>query len=313
MTLIQSSRTSASESGTQVSSGNCAIITTYEPATNLRNLITAAIRQVDCVFLIDDSGSSEVQKTLDTNFADTNGLEIHHMPKNSGIAAALNLGLAVANRRGYKKALLLDDDTQVAPHLVITLSHAWEMLERQGRKPGAIGVSRAKILPPAIGSGDEKKPPVLRAVRTVITAGSFVDIDLAKQIGGFREEFIIDAVDYEFCARLRQGGRLVARLSESMIVQPVGMMKTVELAGLKFSTTNHSPLRRYYMYRNNLVFAMEQFFKDPLLSIALVWFLIKTVFLVACLETQRARKINAMFRGVLDGIQRRLGHAQRSF
>lgn len=311
MTLTEISRTSALESGPQVDGGVCAIITTYEPAANLRNLISATIRQVDCVFLIDDSGSSEIRKTLDINFADLTGLEIHHMPANSGIAAALNRGLAAAKYRGYKKALLLDDDTQIAPQLVITLAHAWEVLERDGRKPGVIGVSRAKTLPAETESGDEKKPPVSRAVRTVITAGSFVDVDLAKQVGGFREEFIIDVVDYEFCARIRQAGCLVARLSESLIVQPVGVMKTVKLVGLQFSTTNHSPLRRYYMYRNNLVFATEQFFKDPLLSIALVWFLIKTVFLVACFETQRVRKINAMFRGVLDGIQRRLGHVQR--
>jgi len=313
MSLTNTAATSGLDSGGTLDCGICAIITTYEPAANLRNLIAAVIRQVDCVFLIDDSGSSEVRKTLDINFADVNALEIHHMPINSGIAAALNRGLAAANCRGYKKALLLDDDTQVAPHLVITLAHAWELLEGEGRKPGVIGVPRAEALLPASASGDEKKPPVLRAVRTVITAGSFVDVDIVKQVGGFREEFIIDAVDYEFCARVRQGGRLVTRLSEAMIVQPVGAMKTVKLAGLKFSTTNHSPLRRYYMYRNNLVFAMEQLFKDPLLSMAIVWFLTKTVFLVACIETQRARKIKAMFCGLRDGIQRRMGHAQRIF
>ncbi len=64
------------------------------------------------------------------------------------------------------------------------------------------------------------------------------------------------------------------------------------------------------MYRNNLVFATEQLFKDPLLSMAIVWFLTKTVFLVACFETQRAKKIKAMFRGIRDGILRRMGHAQ---
>lgn len=235
------------------------------------------------------------------------------MPVNSGIAAALNRGLDAARTRQYKKALLLDDDTQIAPRLVAALVHAWERLEHEGRNPGVLGVSRAAVLLPASEPGGGSIEFGWHTARGVITAGSIVDVDSASRVGGFREEFIIDAVDYEFCARVRKSGLLVARLTEPLIEQPVGEKKTVRFAGLSFSTTNHSPLRRYYMYRNNLIFAKEQFFKDPLLSMAILWFLTKTVFLVVCFEIQRPRKMKAMFWGVLDGIRRRMGHARQSF
>lgn len=313
MNVTDISRTSASDSGVRADSDICAIITTYEPAANLRSLIAAAIRQVGCVFLINDSGSPDVQKALDTEFAGLSGLQIHHMPTNSGIAAALNRGLDAAKSRGYKKALLLDDDTRIGQHLVLKLIEAWERLEREGYEPGVIGVSRAAVLPPPGVPADEEKAAGWLPVRGVITAGSIVDIKSAGRVGAFREEFVIDAVDYEFCARLRQNGLLVARLSDALIEQPVGESKTVRIAGLKFSTTNHSPLRRYYMYRNNLIFAKEQLFKDPLLSLAIFWFLTKTLLLVVCFETQRPRKIKAILRGVLDGFNRRMGHASRAF
>lgn len=291
----------------------CAIITTYEPEASLRSLIAAAIQQVDRVFLINDSGSCEARKALDKEFADVSELEIHHMPVNSGIAAALNCGLRAARSRQYEKALLLDDDTRISAHLVDTLVQAWERLEKERRNPGVIGVSRSEVLLPANKPDDKKPETGWRPARGVITAGSIVDVEFADGIGGFREEFIIDAVDYEFCARVRRAGLLVARLTKPLIEQPVGNKTTTALAGFRFSTTNHSPLRRYYMYRNNVIFAKEQFFNDPMLSMAILWFLVKTVCLVVCFETQRPRKIKAVFFGVLDGIRSQTGHARRRF
>ncbi len=291
----------------------CAIITTYEPEANLRSLVAASIQQVDRVFLINDSGSSDARKALDKEFADVSELEIHHMPVNSGIAAALNRGLDAARSRHYKKALLLDDDTRIAARLVEKLVHTWGELDNERRNPGVIGVSRAEVLLPANELDIESTECGWRPVRGVITAGSIVDVEIAGRVGGFREEFIIDAVDYEFCARVRRAGLLVAKLSEPLIEQPVGEKKTSRIAGLKFSTTNHSPLRRYYMYRNNLIFAKEQFFPDPMLSIAILWFLAKALCLVVSFETQRPRKLKAMFYGVLDGIRSRVGLVQRNF
>ena len=291
----------------------CAIITTYAPDEKLHQLVADAAGQVDRVFLIDDSGSRDVRNSLDKELCSIKKLTMHHMTVNSGIAAALNCGLKAASSEGYEKALLLDDDTRIAPSLVRNLERAWRQMECNGHNPGVIGVSRSDDFKKVSRKREATNGIRWHPVRGVVTAGSMVDIGITCETGGFREEFIIDAVDYDYCSRLRRNGMLVARLDEALMVQPVGETKTIKVLGLGISTTNHSPLRRYYMFRNNVVLATEQFRYDPLLSIAIVWFLVKTLAKVICMEKHRTRKLKAMVHGTLDGVRRRMGHAQLCF
>jgi len=308
MTLAERTNSDALQSDSQANPSVCVIITTYEPADNLGSLISATILQVGRVFLINDSGSPQIRDRLDVEFSKVPNLVIHHMASNCGIAAALNCGLEAASSLGFSKAVLLDDDTRITSDLVASLLRFWLQLEVEGQQPGVVGVSRSEVPLNPGGDGEIRDELEWHRVRDVITAGSMVDIECARDLGGFREEFIIDAVDHEFCARVRQRGLLVAKLAKPLIEQPVGCVRTVTVAGVNFSTTNHSPTRRYYMYRNNLVFAREQLFDDPLLSMAIIWFLFKTMFLIVCMEDQRREKLAAIFRGILDGVRRRGGH-----
>ncbi len=40
----------------------------------------------------------------------------------------------------------------------------------------------------------------------MITSGSFVQLDILREIGGFKDELFIDSVDDEYCMRARDHG-----------------------------------------------------------------------------------------------------------
>ena len=289
----------------------CAIITTFDPDPGLPDLVAEIAQQVRSVYLVNDSGSRDVRASLDSAFSGEPGLRVLHMEKNSGVAAALNRGIHEAAAAGFSKAILLDDDTSVSERIVEDVMLVWGCLEGAGWRPGVIGVSRKDRHSPAFDKAAEVPRKTWWSVRGVITAGSFIDIRSAIAVGGFREEFFIDAVDYEFCERIRRRGLLVARLSSKLITHSVGHAEARKLFGVRFRSTNHSPLRRYYMYRNNAVFAKEQLTRDPLLSLAIVWFLVKTALLIAFVETERPRKCKACLIGLIDGLRGQKGRAER--
>ena len=80
-------------------------------------------------------------------------------------------------------------------------------------------------------------------------------------IGAFREEFFIDSVDYDYCLRARSRGFRVIKLCRVGMIHSLGEAEQNDIGPLKVYTTNHNPMRRYYMFRNSTVLAREYFLK----------------------------------------------------
>ncbi len=99
---------------------------------------------------------------------------VWHQPTNSGIAAALNVGVKIAKKKGYKWLLTLDDDSIPDSDMVERLR---ECLSRiGGEKPvGIIGMNRTNNhCSPA--SHIRATPPVWLDKRGIITSGSLFSI-----------------------------------------------------------------------------------------------------------------------------------------
>ena len=78
-----------------------------------------------------------------------------------------------------------------------------------------------------------------------------VKAETFKKVGLFDEGLFIDAVDTDFCMRLNQNNIKMIRINNAILLHSIGETKRKNIGFIKFSVTNHSPLRRYYMTRNS--------------------------------------------------------------
>lgn len=292
-----------------VSSAISAVITTYHPDDGFVDRVERVRSQVGSVVIVDDGASPDNVTCLRHWFSNTPKVILHHNETNMGIAASLSKGVAIAKCEGYSWALTLDDDTLVAPDMVQTLVDYWKQIAKQGGKPIALmgmlyrDVHIGEISDRRTGS----KGLPYADKREIMTSGSLLSLDAYKAIGPFRNDFFIDFVDYDYCFRARSMGFRVIQVFRAGMEHSLGHLRLYKIAGKIVETYNHSPARLYYLFRNSSVFMREVFLSDPLFALALFVSNLRTVVLVAFLESDKRTKIRYILRGVLDGCRNRLG------
>ncbi len=116
----------------------CAIVVSFFPdVPTLRRLFTATAPQVGALVVVDNG-------TSDTSFdgfcaqAESDHIVILKQPRNIGLAAAFNCGIAWAGENGFSHVLLLDQDSEPAQGMVDTLMRSFAAAAT-GRKVAAVG------------------------------------------------------------------------------------------------------------------------------------------------------------------------------
>ena len=146
----------------------------------------------------------------------------------------------------------------------------------------------------------------MRQVDRVITSGALCRVHALSSVGGVRRGLFIDFVDWDLCFRLRAQGWEIAVAPEAVLNHAIGQGVSHRLLGLRVVTTNHSPDRLYYRYRNFVLLAREGRFRTRS-----SWFLRTTLSLFATpakillYEDRRRAKLGAIVRGVRDGWRHR--------
>jgi len=225
---------------------------------------------------------------------------------NRGVATALNQGLEYAWQIGCKWLLTLDQDTRCYPEMVETLLRVHEACE-----PGAAVIGGNYFDPQSqrlkIAAGGETE---CLEQKTVITSGSLVDVGVAREIGGFREDYFIDQVDHEFCLRVRAHGYRVVISRKPVMEHSVGSKGGVRLPLLGI-LPNHPPLRKYYIARNTVVTVAKYWRREPDWCLRRSVRLLLGLLFMSTLEQQRFVKVHAFIAGMMDGIRQRMGSCER--
>ena len=280
----------------------CAVVTTYRPPSSMRNEVNAILQQVAKVIIIDDSGECSVSLLIDEWFSEIGRVFIYHHSKNLGIACALNTGVKLAAAHGFEWVLTMDDDSLPLPRMVDRLTAGLSRIP-PGLDVAVIGMEW-------MAENDTPKciaMPRISEKRGIITSGSLLSMKAFLQIGGFREEFFIDVVDYDFCLRARMCGFHIFRIHETGFIHRLGTPVTARFFGLAIRSSNYSPVRLYYFFRNSTVLAQEQLRCDPLYSLAVIGYYFVTCLKILLVEREKYKKFVAILRGVFDGSVRRLG------
>jgi rhamnosyltransferase len=279
----------------------CSIIPTYRPDLDFPSRLELVARQVECVIVVDDSGCPEVSSKIDSFVSRYSNLVVLHNESNRGLAASLNRGMAEAKRLGYEWILTLDDDTVVMPDLCIQLYENWSIISKS-IPLGILALSWRNSS--GLGTGGRA---AYRDKRMVITSGSFMSMDTYKTVGSFREEFIIDAVDADYCLRVRASGLRVIEASRHGFDQRLGNSRLVQFGPFRLALQEHTPLRTYYRVRNSTKLAMESWRREPAYAAGCLYWDLEQVFAVLLFYKQKVAHLAAMAVGLKHAWKGLLG------
>jgi rhamnosyltransferase len=280
----------------------CAIIVTYYPDAYLFDRIERVAKQVAQILIV-DNGSPSPYKLQIREIADKLQAHLILNSNNRGLACALNAGARWAASHGYRWALTLDQDTTVASDMIATLADVFRSYPSPERL-AVIGSNYRHKTKGTLLSETMSIPSDFPGweMTAVLTSGSLVSLDSFQAVGGFRDDFFIDCVDFEYCLRTRAHGLHVAMSFKPVMEHGIGCLTEHRLLWKKVGTSNHSPVRQYFMTRNTLILAREYLAKEPRWILSYLWAWVKSVLLVCLFEAERVPKIKNILRGCFDGV-----------
>lgn len=281
-----------------------AVVVTYHPDSGIVSRLRAIASQFQRVIVVDNRSTDSELAPLQFLADEESRLVLLKNPENLGIATALNQGCQQAVSEGIAWAATFDQDSVPSPNLLAQVAGEWAA-DTQRDRIGLIGVnyrfpSGATIIPAGA---------ALSAAKAVITSGSLLNLEAWREAGAFREDFFIDEVDHEFSLRLRRRGWAV-KMTRSVLMNHVqGSPRNRNLAGWRLTSSHHSAVRRYYMVRNRLLMARAYWGFDPVFVGLQLGRSLRELATVLLFEPDKANKLNAMARGLMDGLRGRTGRA----
>lgn len=249
-------------------------------------------------------------------------------PKNLGTSGSVKTGLEYALAKQYDWMWVLDADSLPREDALEKLIALYESCDAPTKsRIGVLSCSQALEASSAVFQGRRLTPGGPRMPKvdetlaycecdSTIWSGSLFRLDAVRRIGlprcgerGYWEDLSLDYGDVEFTYRMKQAGYKVLVHRFSVIDHPVGRTRRTRILGRELVSTNHSPSRRYLFFRN-LVYFWLYLFRDRIGVMFGVWFLYRFAAIVSgvlLLERDRGPKVWACVRGIVDGVQKKLG------
>jgi rhamnosyltransferase len=286
----------------------------YHPTDELIENVAALINQVDEIVIVDNGSGDKTKQLLNHLEKQYSKLNVVFLPENLGIAAALNIGVKKAKAAGYKWVITFDQDSQVTPFMIETMLRAYEDYPNKdivaslsprykNKETGNISSSRFEKLTDGCLPYSE--------IFEVMTSGNLIKAKIFDSLGYFNEELFIDSVDTEYCFRCIRNNYKILEVKNATIQHSAGTPIQHKFLWKKPFSTNHSPLRRYYIARNSVYIYKNFFLYQFSWVIKHIHFSIKSLIVVILFEKNRKEKIIANFLGLLDGFSGKMGKNTR--
>lgn len=283
--------------------GVCAVIITFHPLPEVLVNLAKVRPQVEHMVVVDNGSRNEEVAPFHEGSEEL-PFSLIENGENLGIAAALNIGVRWAKSQNCKWVVLFDQDSTVAEGFMAA------MLSEFAARPASQNV--AIVVPCYVDKYSGYPMPLDRNGKGQIlvarTSGSLIPLSLFEQCGLFREDFIIDQVDYEYCLRARELGYSIVQCSNTTLFHSLGERRRYSLGRLYlFTSTHHNAKRRYYIARNRLAIIRLYWNRYPTYCVNLILSTLKELIKILLAEKMKFQKIKNTAVGILDGLHGRMG------
>ena len=276
-----------------------AAIVSYKPTSALPQLVEVLVAAGISVEVVDNASATGLEHLDACREA---GATITTLGSNTGVAGALAAALETTTAEWL---LTLDQDSVLTAETVtaLTTSAALQSSRTAIVAPVVLDAATAEAL-----QGDPTRTSPYETER-VITSGALCRVAALKAVGGFRTDLVIDFVDWDLCVRIGAAGWGIWIEPAAIVEHSIGRSTRHHLPLLgDVTTTNHTPDRQYYKYRNYLLLARAgELGGDLRWTARTALGLGLGVAKVVAFEDDKAAKLRAMAEGVRDGVAGRSG------
>ncbi|MCP5361248.1 MAG: glycosyltransferase family 2 protein [Hyphomicrobiales bacterium] len=290
-----------------------AVMVTHHPPETVTRSIEILLPQVVGLVVVDNASDTTEKERLKYLERQSGGA-VHLMenPANEGLARAQNQGIHYALTAGAEWVLLMDDDSMPAEDMVAQLLSVLT----EDSVPETIALLSPSVHEVSTGQvakyvqrgwfgfrrvafGEKNTLEVL----AVIASGSLIRAAALRDVGGMVDDFFIDYIDTEFSLRLIGEGWRVVAVRGAVLQHRLGNKTMHRLGSLRLTATNHSPVRRFTIYRNRVRVWRRYWWEAG----AYVWYDILAagydLMRILLVERQKWQKLTAALRGIGAGLR----------
>lgn len=287
-------------------------ITLYNPNIDrLEENIEAIFSQVEEVVCVDNGSDNfkQIEQLLSLKYPE---IVVIQNKMNLGIAKALNQMFEYAKENGYEWVLTLDQDSVCPDNLIKSYREVVsglnkfddsfmvqdEQMRQENEDLKHVGILCPQTVDRNFDSGTDHQEKYTLVDRC-ITSASLTSLKTWEKVGGFWEDLFIDFVDHDFCAKCKEHGIKILQLNDVQILHELGNGVHHNFLGRRVTALNHSPMRKYYMVRNWIIYMYVH--KDVIdykkERNSYRFFFLKTFLF----EKQKLKKLRQMRKGRRDG------------
>lgn len=279
-----------------------AVAVLHHPDETVAPHLRTARAAVDVLYVVDNTPSADGEPWRPP--PDLRDVRVLAAGRNRGLGAAYDLAAARALADGYDWLLLLDQDTELLTGFTSTMCHRLQK-DRSGVEAvvAVAGPGFAYSTLDASSSSTQE----LAETTAVVSSGSLVWLPAWREVSGFREGFIVDYVDTEYCLRVRAAGYAVVRVGDVLMRHGMGNSAPNRVLGYCRVSSNYPPLRHYYIARNFVLTARAAAGTSPAWLRQEVVRRLKFTVLSLAMEHPRWPLLRETLAGVWDGLRGREG------
>lgn len=280
-------------------SNTALVIVTYHPDVDFSRRLEIAAAQFPATILVDntEAASPELFQLSGTN------VRLIQNHRNLGLGKALNQGCQAALESGFEWVVTLDQDSLLDGEFLRIMLQGWHQSEE---KPVIFGCNYFSVSRDAYKVRPDQKTGT-RPLKTVITSGSLMHLGNWNNLGQFREDFFIDAIDHEFCLRVRGAGFGVRINCQPSMQHTIGEELTYGSWLRRLAPFSHRSLRKYTSARNSLRTILDYAVQEPAWCIRRTLGLSAELLSIIVLEPEKGRRLKFFLLGLKHGWQGRLG------
>jgi rhamnosyltransferase len=299
-----------------------AVTITYNPEIDLlKEQLKSLDKQVTGIIIVDNG--SKNQNELEACFNSIKN-ELSLMPmiirnkQNMGLGYAQNQGATLAISHSASHVLMLDQDSVLQINFVQNLLKSEEALLNENVRVGALGPTyynekTGEIYPitrykgPFIDRIKPDKYPVEASF--LIASGCLIRSEVLHEVGLMNEELFIDYIDVEWSFRTKEKGYKLYAIPTAKMKHSIGDSRA-SILGRKISV--HSPLRRYYLYRNSFYMVRRKYIPFGYKLRELVFNTLRFIIFLF-LSKDRIKYCKYSLAGFVDGIKGIKGECPHKF
>jgi len=234
----------------------------------LDRLLLSLLKQADYVVFVDNGGGENILAADPTARAQIEYVCLHG---NKGVGAALNTGFELAIEKGCTYVATFDQDSNPPESLLPGLLQVHLDLEQQGINCAAVGPAffdtraEQKTSFPFYREIDghirtvslAPHPSDMTEVDFLITSGMLIKASVWTKGIRYNPGLFVDYTDSDWCFRARAAGYHLYTSFEQEMGHALSDAPPLRLFGLNFF--KYSPLRRYYYFRNSVLFIRQRY------------------------------------------------------